>query len=125
MKSLKQIKNIKGKTALVRVDFNVPIRNGKILDNFRIQKAMPTIKFLQKKGAKIILISHLDKESGTTLKPVADYLQKYFKVDFCTNLSDIFSSCALPEVSGGTLGDKKSQKSSVYLFENLRLNKGE
>jgi phosphoglycerate kinase len=76
MKSLKTLKNLKGKTALVRVDFNVPIRGGKILDDFRIKKALPTIKFLQKKGAKIILISHLGKESGQTLKPVIKYLDK-------------------------------------------------
>ncbi len=125
MKSLKQIKNIKGKTALVRVDFNVPIRDGKILDDFRIQKAMPTIKFLQKKGAKIILISHLDKESGTTLKPVADYLNKFLKTKFITSPHQNFSSCALPEVSGGTLGDKNFQEASICLLENLRLNKGE
>ena len=76
MKSITQLKNLKGKIALVRVDFNVPIRGGKILDDFRIKKALPTIKFLQKKGAKIILISHLGKESGRTLKPVMKYLAK-------------------------------------------------
>jgi phosphoglycerate kinase len=76
MRSIKEIKNLKGKTALVRVDFNVPIRGGKILDDFRIKCALPTIKFLQKKGAKIILISHLGAESGKTLKPVMKYLDK-------------------------------------------------
>jgi phosphoglycerate kinase len=76
MRSIREIKNLKGKTALVRVDFNVPIRGGKILDDFRIKCAMPTIKFLLGKGAKIILISHLGKESGPTLKPVMKYLDK-------------------------------------------------
>ena len=76
MKSLKTLKNLKGKTALVRVDFNVPIRDGKILDDFRIKKALPTINYLRQKGAKIILISHLGKESGRTLKPVMKYLDK-------------------------------------------------
>lgn len=76
MRSIRELKNLKGKTALVRVDFNVPIRGGKILDDFRIKKALPTINFLRKKGAKIILISHLGAESGKTLKPVIKYLEK-------------------------------------------------
>ena len=79
MQSIKKLKNIKGKTALVRVDFNVPIKNGKVLDDFRIKKAVPTIKFLQKKGAKVILISHLGKDGTESMKPVADCLKKYIK----------------------------------------------
>jgi len=81
MRSIRTIKNIKGKTALVRVDFNVPIKNGKVLDDFRIQKALPTIKFLQKKGAKVVLISHLGKDEKQSIKPVADCLRKYIKKD--------------------------------------------
>lgn len=81
MRSIKQIKNIRGKTALVRVDFNVPVKNGKVLDDFRIKKALPTIKFLQKKGAKVILISHLGENGKESMKPVADCLRKYIKKD--------------------------------------------
>lgn len=58
MRSIKQIKNLKGKKVLLRVDFNVPIKDGKILDDFRIKKALPTIKFLLDKGADILLITH-------------------------------------------------------------------
>jgi phosphoglycerate kinase len=81
MRSIKQIKNLKGKRVLVRVDFNVPIKNGKVLDDFRIKKALPTIRFLQQKGAKVILISHLGKEGTESMKPVADCLRKYIKND--------------------------------------------
>ncbi|MBU0611903.1 phosphoglycerate kinase [Patescibacteria group bacterium] len=81
MKSIKNLKNIKGKTALVRVDFNVPIKNGKIEDDFRIKKALPTIKFLQKKGVKVILISHIGKDGKQSLKPVVNYLKKFIKKD--------------------------------------------
>jgi len=79
MKSIKILKNIKDRTALVRVDFNVPIKNGKVEDDFRIQKALPTIRFLQKKGAKVVLISHLGTDGKASMKPVADCLKKYIK----------------------------------------------
>ncbi len=108
MQSIKKLKNLKNKKVIVRVDFNVPIRNGKILDDYRIKKALPTINFLRKKGAKIILISHLGDESGRTLKPVATYLNKFFKVDFCP----------LDQ-------NPKLESSNVVLLENLRINMGE
>ena len=79
MRSLKQIKNLKDKKVLVRVDFNVPIKNGKVFDDFKIKKALPTIKFLQRKGAEVILISHLGKDGTESMKPVADCLKKYIK----------------------------------------------
>ena len=79
MQSIRNLKNIKGKTALVRVDFNVPIKDGKVLDDFRIQKALPTIKFLQKKGAKVVLLSHLGKDGKDSMQPVAICLKKYIK----------------------------------------------
>ena len=75
MRSIKQIKNLKGKTVLLRVDFNVPIKNGKVLDDFRIKSALPTINFLLKKGAKIILITHLGKDGTESLDPV---IKKFF-----------------------------------------------
>ena len=70
MRSVKSIKNLKNKTVLVRVDFNVPIKNGKVLDDFRIRSAMPTINFLLKKDAKIILLTHLGKDGTDSLGPV-------------------------------------------------------
>ena len=86
MKSIRSLKNIKGKTILVRVDFNVPIKNGKVEDDFRIKKALPTIKFLKEKGGKIVLITHLGK-GGETLLPVSLALDKYIKTKF---VSDIY-----------------------------------
>lgn len=78
IKSIKSIsKNLKGKTALVRVDFNVPIENGKVLDDFRIKASLPTIKFLLKKGAKIILITHLGKDGRASLEPV---IKRFFAI---------------------------------------------
>ncbi len=78
MQSIKKIKNLKGKRVIVRVDFNVPIKDGKVEDDFRIKKALPTINFLLKKGAtKLVLITHLGKDGSASLEPV---IERFFKV---------------------------------------------
>ncbi len=97
MRSIKQIKNIRGKTVLLRVDFNVPIKNGKVLDNFRIKAALPTVNFLLQKGAKIILITHLGKDGTASLDPV---IKSFFRIS-------------------------KIDKNKVTFFENIRKFPGE
>ncbi|MCX6752928.1 MAG: phosphoglycerate kinase [Candidatus Nomurabacteria bacterium] len=114
MRNIKQIKNLKGKKVLVRVDFNVPIKDGKVEDNFRIQKALPTINFLSKKGAKVILITHLGK-GGETLLPVSRSLNKFIKAKF---VPEIIGSNTTKSVADMKNGD-------VILLENLRNEKGE
>ncbi len=64
LRTIKQIKNLKGKRVLLRVDFNVPIKNGRVKDDFKIKKSLPTIEYLLEKGAKIILMSHLGRPKG-------------------------------------------------------------
>lgn len=97
MRSIKQIKNLKGKKVLLRVDFNVPIKDGKILDDFRIKKALPTIKFLLDKGADILLITHLGKDGSESLEPI---IKHFFKIS-------------------------KFSKTKISFFDNIRKFDGE
>ncbi len=83
MKSIRSA-NILGQLVLMRVDFNIPVKNGKVLDDFRIQRVLPTIQFLRdKKAKKIILISHLGQPDAKdrdkpefSLAPIASHLEK-------------------------------------------------
>lgn len=116
MKSIDQVKNLKGKRVILRADFNVPIARGKVVDDFRIQAVMPTIKMLRDAGAKIIILSHVEGKGGASLKPVAKYFaDKKFPVTF---ISKYFTPGALK-----TLG--KMKNGDIVLFENVRINKGE
>lgn len=117
MKSIKDIKSLSGKKVVLRVDFNVPIKNGKILDDFRIKKAVPTILHLQEKGAKVIIISHLGEDGKESLLPVSVCLKKYIKKFEFIN-APIFSDETERKINS-------LQKGEVVLLENLRSETGE
>lgn len=117
MKTIHDIRYFKGVKALTRVDFNVPLKNGRVVDDFRIRMVLPTIKFLREKGAKVILLSHLETNEGEniSLKPVADHLNKLgMATIFIGNLKNAH------EVIEDELSD-----GSVALLENLRFFDGE
>jgi len=114
MRSIRKLKNIKGKRVLVRVDFNLPIENGKVGDDFRLKKALPTIKFLQKKGARVVLITHLGG-GEESLAPVAKVLNKFVKVKFVSEVVGQKVIDAVAEMKNG----------EVVLLQNLRNHKGE
>ena len=109
--------NIEGKRVLLRVDFNVPMNNGSITESSRIEKVLPTIKYLIKKKAKIIIISHLGRPKGKTvpeltLKPIAKKLseklnQKVLFLDKSIGKDVIEKSKTIPA-------------GSLLLLENLR-----
>ena len=85
MKFIEDI-NLTNKKILIRVDYNIPIEEGKIVNDFRIKKSFTTIKYCLDKNASIILMSHLGRPNGTkdlklTLEPIACYLEEALGVD--------------------------------------------
>ncbi|GJQ79827.1 putative phosphoglycerate kinase [Trypoxylus dichotomus] len=110
--------NLGGRRVLMRVDFNVPMKEGKITNNARIVAALSTVEYAIKNDAKsIVLMSHLGRPNGQknlkfTLKPVADELSKLLKRDV-TFLPD----CVGSEVEKACEDPKPG---SIFLLENLR-----
>ncbi|MEG1520588.1 MAG: phosphoglycerate kinase, partial [Clostridia bacterium] len=121
-KTIKDI-DVKGKRCLVRVDFNVPLdENMRITDENRIVGALPTIEYLMKNGAKVVLCSHLGRPKGKfdmkySLAPVAKRLNELLdnKVVFA---NDVIGDDAKAKVA-------KMKDGDVVLLENLRFHKEE
>jgi phosphoglycerate kinase len=114
--------DVKGKHVLVRVDFNVPIKDGKVTDDTRIRAALPTINYLLKNGAAVILFSHLGRPKNGpdpkySMKPVADYL---------ANLVDVPVKFA--EEAAGPKAEaaaKALKPGEILVLENTRFYPGE
>ena len=132
-KSIQQVKNLANKNVLLRVDFNVPLKGGKVLDNYKIKKSLATIKFLIEKRAKVILVSHLGRPDGVdkklSLKPVASELGKFLQKE--VKLLDVKKSSSVSNV--GTRHNfvklkvqiEKLFPSAVVMLENIRFVSGE
>ncbi|KKU81897.1 MAG: Phosphoglycerate kinase [Parcubacteria group bacterium GW2011_GWA1_47_8] len=108
--TIKDIKELKGKRVILRLDFNVPIKNGKIVEAMRIDRTIPTIEYLRKKKARIIILSHIGKDAMSSLKPIVRYLGQTMPVGF---VPDFKSEQARAVVDGLPEG-------GVVVFENLR-----
>ena len=78
--SIRKIESFKNKRALLRLDLNLPIKDGRIIDDFRLRKILPTLHFLKKHQAKIIIISHLGRGGKESLSLVSEHLRQFFKV---------------------------------------------
>ena len=114
--------DVTGKRVLVRADLNVPMQNGKVTDTTRIDRAVPTLRELSKKGAKVIVISHFGRPKGQivpemSLGPVARALSKScgLPVAFAT---DTIGESAKRTIDGLNNGD-------IVMLENLRFHASE
>jgi phosphoglycerate kinase len=113
---------VTGKKVLVRVDFNVPISDGKVGDDTRIQAALPTIKYLLENGAAVILCSHLGRPKGEpdpafSLQPVAEYLDGLIDADVK------FAEDCVGEKAERAAAELKIGQ--VLVLENTRFHAGE
>ena len=120
-KTIKDI-DFKGKKVLVRVDFNVPLQDGKVRDDTRIRAALPTLTYLLDQGAAVILCSHLGRpkdapDPAYSLKPVAAYLANLIPqpVSFAED-------CIGPKIEAAA---KALKPGEVLLLENTRFHAGE
>lgn len=121
MKTITDLK-LDGKRVLIRVDFNVPVKDNEVTDNFRIKAALPTILHCLNKGASVVLMSHMGRPRGSfdtdyTLEPVFFELEDllgvevFFSEDCISNHAIAFSQELMP--------------GEVHLLENLRFHSGE
>lgn len=112
-------RDVRNKCVLCRVDFNVPVKNGRVVDDARIRAALPTVRFLAKYAKKVVLVAHLGRPGGKVSKelrldPVARRLAKLLnrkitKLDECV----------------GVVDDIDASKTKIVLLENVRFHKGE
>jgi phosphoglycerate kinase len=114
--------NLKGKTVLVRADYNVPVKDGVITDDYRLKQSLPTLKYLQEQGCKVIICSHLGRPDGRpnpalSLMPVAKRLSNLLGE----------SVMFMPSTVGKPVVDaiKELKPGRVMLLENLRFHSEE
>ena len=114
--------DLNGRRVLIRVDYNVPLQDGLVADDFRIRASLPTINYCLNSGASVVLMSHLGRPDGKivaemSLDPIAFYLEEIIGREVMFS-NDCISDDAV-ELS------QQMQPGEVHLLENLRFHKGE
>ena len=114
--------NVAGKRVLIRADLNVPMSGGQVTDATRIERLLPTFQDLLRRGAKVVILSHLGRPDGKpvakySLKPVAEKLSSLIGIQVFFG-EDCIGSAAKALVDGLSTGQ-------IGMLENLRYHEGE
>ncbi len=116
MRTVRDIKVLENIPVLLRTSLNVPIVNGKVSNSFRLRKAIPTIAFLQKSGARVVLIGHIGEKGTETLLPVYQAMKEFIPgIQFCSVTVGKQAREAVRVLPAG----------GVLMLENLRRDTGE
>lgn len=116
MRSVRDIKILQNIPVLVRAALNEPVENGVVTDSFRLTRALPTLQYLQSKGARVVVISHIGEQGTETLAPVVQKLATMAKeVSFCDQTIGPKARDAIRQMHAG----------EILVLENLRRNRGE
>lgn len=116
MRSVHDIPSLHDLPVLVRTSLNVPIENGKVVNSYRLKKALPTIEYLRKQGARVVLIGHLGEKGTETLAPVYEAMKVLVPgLLFCEATTGKVAREAVRNLHAG----------GVVMLENLRRNVGE
>jgi len=116
MQSVRDIRLLENVPILVRAALNVPVANGKVTNDYRLRRALPTIRFLAERGARVVLISHIGEQGTETLAPVAAALGKMIPgVSFFPETIGTRVRTAIHDLTPG----------AILVLENLRRNAGE
>lgn len=110
--SITEVSDVRGKFVLVRSSFNVPIDDGEIRNHFRIARSLPTLEWLVREGARVIVCSHIGREKENTLEPVFEYLKQSLQ-------ADVFFSREVVGAISKNLRDGL-EEGQVLVLENLR-----
>ena len=122
MNSIRDYENLNHKRVLLRLDLNVPLRNGIITDETRINKIIPIIDFLLNKNSKILIVSHVGRPKGKvdkdlSLKPICEKLEKKIKTKIKLINENIF------KIRREDIFEDSNDK--IISFENIRFYKEE
>lgn len=120
-------KDLKDKTVIMRVDYNVPIQDGKVIDDLRIRASFKTVGFLTGLGAKVLLISHIEGKGGSSLFPVSEHIHKKFMENlypFDVNFIGAMNDAGEESFKFVEIKERIQSlpESSVILLENLRFD---